>query len=466
MAHTEDSLQAISSLDGRYRDRLKDLGMMVSEGALIGYRIQVEALWLLHLADEPMIAGDLSLSPTVKKNLKQWSNQPPPEAALKVKNHEAKTNHDVKAVEYWIRDGLRELGADERTLAFIHFGCTSEDINNIAYALMLQKVRDDVLLPILHSLVKDLRKKAGHYASLAMLSRTHGQPASPTTMGKECAVFGKRLLNEIDTLMNLPIPAKINGAVGNYNALAVAYPQVDWVEISRTFIARQGLTPNLYTTQIENHDGMVALCDSLRRINTILLGFCRDMWSYIGLGYFKLKVKADEVGSSTMPHKVNPIDFENAEGNLGLAISLSQHFAEKLPISRWQRDLSDSTVQRSLGAMFGHMLLAYDSILKGLSKVDVDEARMTADLNQSWEVLGEAVQTVLRRYGVSDAYEQLKAASRGKAFGAKEYAAFVQSTTLPKEEKDRLLKLTPATYLGRAVELAKAFADDAAAAAL
>lgn len=462
MTHTEESLQAISSLDGRYRDRLKNLGTMVSEGALIGYRIQVEALWLLHLAEVPLIGADLPLNPAIKAALIEWSNNPPPAAAKAVKNHEMKTNHDVKAVEYWLRDRLRELGAEEKTLAFIHFGCTSEDINNVAYALMLQKVNEQVLIPALNRIILTLREKTGDYADLAMLSRTHGQPASPTTMGKELSVFGMRLLRETDSLMGLPIPAKMNGAVGNYNAMAEAYPEVNWVEVSRSFIARQGLTPNLYTTQIENHDGMVILCDNLRRINTILLGFCRDMWSYIGLGYFKLKVKADEVGSSTMPHKVNPIDFENAEGNLGLAISLSQHFAEKLPISRWQRDLSDSTVQRSLGAMFGHMVLAYDSLLKGLSKVDVDEARMAADLDQSWEVLGEAVQTVLRRYGVSDAYEQLKAASRGKSFGAKEYAAFVQSTSLPKEEKDRLLQLTPATYLGRAVQLAKAFADNAA----
>ncbi len=458
MAYTEESLQAISSLDGRYRDRLKDLGTLVGEGALITYRIQVEALWLLHLAETPGMGVDLNGA--LRKAVEGYAFNPPSAAALGVKAHEAKTNHDVKAVEYWLRDSLREIGADDKLLAFLHFGCTSEDINNVAYALMIQKVREEALMPTLDRLVRALRDKSGQYANLAMLSRTHGQPASPTTLGKELAVFGMRLVRELNTFMDLPILAKLNGAVGNWNAMVAAYPQVNWIEVSRSFIARQGLTPNLYTTQIESHDALIAFCDNLRRINTILLGFCRDMWSYISLGYFRLKVKADEVGSSTMPHKVNPIDFENAEGNLGLAISLSQHFAEKLPVSRWQRDLSDSTVLRSLGAMFGHMLLAYDSIQKGLNKIDVDETRIKEDLEQSWEVLGEAVQTVLRRHGVSDAYEQLKAASRGKAFGAKEYASFVNATSLPKDEKDRLLKLTPATYLGRAVDLAKAFAQD------
>ena len=454
-------LEAISPLDGRYQAQLEGLERYVSEAALIRYRLRVESAWMLALMREPVIAGFCPLASPVQAVLERWAEQPPVDAIARVKEHERRTNHDVKAVEYVLREALAAAGASSTVLAYVHFACTSEDINNLAYGLMLKELRVERLLPLMDRILSDLAGKARQYAGQPMLSRTHGQTATPTTLGKELAVFGHRLAKLRKAFAALPIEGKINGAVGNYNAHIVAFPEIDWPRLSQRLIEDQlGLTQNVLTTQIENHDSMVAYLRIIEHFNTIALGLSRDLWSYISIGYFRQQAVAGEVGSSTMPHKVNPIDFENAEGNLGLANVLAQHFAQKLPISRWQRDLSDSTVQRALGTMFGHSELAWKSLLKGLGKIEVDPLRLASDLDQAWEVIAEAVQTVMRRYGVSDAYERLKAATRGKAAVTRtDLLALMEACPeLPLAAKTALRWLTPSSYLGAAEKLAWEFA--------
>jgi adenylosuccinate lyase len=375
--------------------------------------------------------------------------------AARVKEIERTTNHDVKAVEYLIKERLSgdsELGP---ALEFVHFACTSEDINNLSYALMLNEARNSVLLPRLDALVDRLRAMAHAHAALPMLSRTHGQTASPTTVGKELANVVARLARQRDVLAALPMPGKINGAVGNYNAHVAAYPDIDWPELSQGFVASLGLDWQPYTTQIEPHDGIAELCDAQKRIDTICVDLCRDVWGYISLGYFKQAVKAGEVGSSTMPHKVNPIDFENAEGNFGIANALLEHFAAKLPVSRWQRDLTDSTVLRALGTAFGHALVGFDALLRGLDKLSVNPERLASDLDAAWEVLAEAVQTVMRRHGLPNPYEQLKALTRGQGITEQSMREFIATLALPDADKQRLLAMTPASYTGLAEPLAR-----------
>lgn len=457
MAMQDTPLFAVTALDGRYREKVQELSEYVSEAGLIRFRIRVEAAWLLHLADHGAFSGDLNLTPVVRQKLNELAQDPPLAALAVVKETEKTTNHDVKAVEYYLRQELKAVGATDSVLAFIHFACTSEDINNLSYGLMLEQVRQQSILPQWDAVLSDLRDKTLQYADTAMLSRTHGQTASPTTLGKELAVFGHRLARQRSQLAAIRLEGKMSGAVGNYNAHLSAYPEVDWMELGRSFIEdRLGLKWNPFTTQIENHDSMIEYVDAIRRFNVILIGFCRDMWGYISLGYFRQQIKANEVGSSTMPHKVNPIDFENGEGNLGIAIALAQHFGEKLPISRWQRDLSDSTVQRVLGTFLGHSVLAYKSILKGMSRVKADPLTMNRDLDQTWEVLAEPVQTVMRRYGVVDAYERLKAATRGHEVTKEMLDRVVDSCDeLPDKEKRRIKNWTPHFYTGLAAELAR-----------
>lgn len=452
----QDSLHAISALDGRYWNKIKELSPFVSEAALIEKRIHVELSFLEHLASQPKIADDIGMSEQVRAKVCAYLEKLPADAAERVKKYEKQTNHDVKAVEYYLRDLLSDAGAQSSVLAFIHFACTSEDINNLAYALILKDVRSKVFEPAYRSLLTDLHEKSVRWADIAMLSRTHGQSASPTSLGKELAVFAHRLAKVYQRFSEIKLEAKLNGAVGNFNAHYAAYPDCNWPEISRSFIEeRLGLHYNPLTTQIENHDSMVELVECVRRFNTITLGLCRDMWAYISNDYFKLEVKANEVGSSTMPHKVNPIDFENSEGNLGLANALAFHLSEKLPISRWQRDLSDSTVQRSLGSFFGYSLLAYKSLAKGLSKVSPNKDAIAKDLDEAWEVLAEPVQTVLRRYGVMDAYERLKEATRGQKVTRQVIESLVKaSPEIPEVVKSKLLALSPSGYTGIAQALA------------
>lgn len=452
-----EHFDAITPLDGRYREKLNELASLVSEKALVNYRIRVEAHWLLHLAAVSGIKSDLVLPDSVKNALESIAKEPSSDAYRKIKSLEMKTNHDVKAVEYYLREVLSENGAGSDVLAFIHFACTSEDINNLAYAMMLNDVKNKALIPQMQKILEDLHGKIEKFASIGMISRTHGQVATPTTLGKEFAVFAHRLNRQVMQLRSLNLEGKISGAVGNYNAHLVAYPNLDWPELSRRFIEdRLGLKQNPLTTQIENHDTMIEYCDILRRFNTILIGLCRDIWTYISIEYFTQRVVAGEVGSSTMPHKVNPIDFENAEGNLGIACSLSQHFAEKLPISRLQRDLSDSTVQRALGTMVGHSILAFKSLLKGLNKIAVNEDVIRSELDRSYEVLAEAVQTVMRRYGITDAYERLKDATRGEKVNMEVLERLINNCNeLPDNAKKELLKLTPSTYLGCADQIAR-----------
>lgn len=455
----ENQLFAISAVDGRYRSKVGELSEICSEAGLIANRIRVEAAWLLQLAEDPALGQDLSLTPSLKSALERLTVEPPKEACYKVKDYEATTNHDVKAVEYYLRDELSAAGAQDAQLAFIHFACTSEDINNLAYAMMLKDGRDRALLPLWDLILADLKDKVSQFKDLPMLSRTHGQTASPTTLGKELAVFAHRLNRKRSQLLDLKLEGKMSGAVGNYNAHISAYPDVDWPLISRKLIEdRLGLKQNPLTTQIENHDSMIEFCEIVKHFNTILIGFSRDIWSYISIGYFKQQSKAGEVGSSTMPHKVNPIDFENAEGNLGIANGLITHLADKLPISRWQRDLSDSTVQRVLGTVFGHCLVAYRSLLKGLGKIEVNEARLAEDLDKSWEVMAEPVQTVMRRFGVMDAYERLKAATRGQAVNAEAIQGIINdSEEIPQSLKEKLMSLSPRDYTGLAGKLAEDF---------
>jgi adenylosuccinate lyase len=449
------SLTAISPLDGRYAHKCDSFRELFSEYGLIRLRTFTEVRWVQFLADRPEIDDFGPLSPVVNSYLDKLADEFGQRDARQVKEIEKTTNHDVKAVEYLIADRLDGDADLNRIRPFVHFACTSEDINNIAYALMLREGRDTVIRPALRQIIERLRLLAGAQADQPMLSRTHGQNASPTTLGKEIANVIARLERQFAQLNSVPPLAKINGAVGNFNAHVVAYPDVDWPALSRDFIESLGLVWNEYTTQIEPHDWIAEYCDALARINTILLDLCRDIWSYIAIGYFRQRRVATEVGSSTMPHKVNPIDFENAEGNFGIANALLRHFAEKLPVSRWQRDLTDSTVLRNLGVGIGHSLLACDSLQKGLDKLQPDAERMNADLAQHVEVLGEAVQTVMRRYGAHDAYEQLKEFTRGETITAAALIEFINELDIPEDARARLAALTPATYIGLAAEQAK-----------
>jgi adenylosuccinate lyase len=454
-----DPLTALSPLDGRYSARTDSLREIFSEYGLIRFRVLTEVRWVQFLAAEAAVPDFGPLSPVVNKVLDGIARDFTPENARRIKEIERRTNHDVKAVEYFIGECLGEDAELGKIRPFLHFACTSEDINNIAYALMLRHGRDDVLLPRLRQVVSLLDTMARNMADTAMLARTHGQPASPTTMGKELANSAWRIKRQLKQLRAIEPLAKLNGAVGNFNAHMAAYPAADWSDISRRFIESLGLVWNPYTTQIEPHDWIAEYCDVLARINTILLDLSRDAWGYISIGHFRQRRIDTEVGSSTMPHKVNPIDFENAEGNLGIANALLTHLSAKLPISRWQRDLSDSTVLRNVGVAAGHTLLAVDSLLTGLRKLEPDAASMQAELDASWQILGEAIQTVMRRFGHADAYEQLKALTRGSTIAREDLQRFLQSVDLPAEERSRLLALTPAAYIGDAARLARQAAD-------
>ena len=449
------ALTALSPLDGRYASKAEPLRPIFSEFGLMHRRVHVEIEWLLALAAEPGIAELPPFTETQVKQLHTIADSFGIEDGARIKAIEATTNHDVKAVEYFIKERIGNDAALAQAREFVHFACTSEDINNLSYALMLRDARTQVLLPAFDAIIARLRELAHANAALPMLSRTHGQTASPSTLGKELANVAARLERQRAQLAALEIPGKINGAVGNYNAHAITYPELDWRAFSQRFVESLGLDYNPYTTQIEPHDGVAEYCDAVRRANTILIDLARDVWGYISLGYFKQKLKEGEVGSSTMPHKVNPIDFENAEGNFGLANALLGHFAEKLPISRWQRDLTDSTVLRALGTAFGHTLVALESLQKGLGKLTVNADRLAADLDASWEVLAEAVQTVMRRYGLPQPYEQLKALTRGQGITRESMRDFIGKLELPAEAKQRLLDLTPGGYIGLAEGLAR-----------
>ncbi len=449
------TLTALSPIDGRYADKVNDLRKIFSEFGLIRHRTIVELRWLQALADNPSVNEVPPFSEDSLEFLNALITNFSEADAERVKEIEKTTQHDVKAVEYFIKDKIKHHKILNPLNEFVHFACTSEDINNIAYALMLKEAKDNILLPAFDQLISRLRSVTQETAELPMLARTHGQPASPTTLGKEIAVFISRLTRQIDLYKKIPIYAKFNGAVGNFNAHVVAYPEVKWLQWTQQFIQDLGLTPNIYTTQIESHDAIAESFHCISRINTILIGFCRDMWGYISLGYFTQQTVQEEVGSSTMPHKVNPIDFENAEGNLGLANALLEHMAEKLPISRWQRDLSDSTVMRNMGIGIAHSVIAYQSIVKGLSRLSPNVERLDEDLENNWEVLSEAIQTVMRRYGVDEPYEKLKGLTRGQRINRVELQEFISSLTIPESVKEELLNLTPQKYLGLAVQLAK-----------
>ncbi len=449
------ALTALSPLDGRYADKVAALRPIFSEYGLMHRRVQVEIEWLLALAAIPGIPELPPFAPAQVAALRALVSGFDETAAAQVKTIEATTNHDVKAIEYYLKQRMAADPALASAREFVHFGCTSEDINNLSYALMLRDARADVLLPQLDAVIAKLRELAHANAAVPMLARTHGQTASPTTLGKEMANVVARLARQRAQLAAVEIRGKMNGAVGNFNAHTIAYPQIDWPAFTADFIANLQLGCNTYTTQIEPHDGIAEYCDATRRANTIAIDLARDIWGYISLGYFGQTLKAGEVGSSTMPHKVNPIDFENAEGNFGVANALLGHFAEKLPISRWQRDLTDSTVLRALGVAFGHTLVALASLQKGLGKLTVHTERIAADLDHSWEVLAEAVQTVMRRYGLPQPYEQLKALTRGHGISRESMRKFIDGLDLPDEAKQRLLELTPGSYIGLAETLAK-----------
>ncbi|MCH7855068.1 MAG: adenylosuccinate lyase [Proteobacteria bacterium] len=448
-------LRALSPSDGRYADQVSSLRDIFSEYGLIRFRVLVEVRWLQRMADEPGIPEVGPFNSVMKFALNKIVDEFSMDDAARIKEIEARINHDVKAVEYFLRERIGSSTDAGNLGDFIHFGCTSEDINNLAYALMLRQGRDSVLLPMMRDLQAKMRSMAIDYAEVAMLSRTHGQPASPTTVGKEFANVLARLTSARDRFSSVPIRGKFNGAVGNFNAHVVAYPDCDWPEISRGFIESLGLDPNMHTTQIEPHDWIADYAHSLMRYNTVMLDFCRDVWGYISLGYFKQRVAEGEVGSSTMPHKVNPIDFENAEGNLGLANAMLDHMALKLPISRWQRDLSDSTVQRNYGVAIAYAVIAMQSLSKGLNKLQINPEVIARDIDQNWEVLGEAIQTVMRRYGVPEPYEKLKSLTRGRAITKDRLHEFIAALDIPDDARQRLLELTPATYIGLAAQLAR-----------
>ena len=452
---TDSRLQALSPLDGRYADKCADLAALFSESALIARRVRVEAAWFRQLATSGRFAALPVPSATLDACLHALRHGLDDGDVARVKAIERDTNHDVKAVEYFMRERLATAGAAPAALEFVHFACTSEDINNLAYALMLAEARARILLPAIEAVRGRLLAFADAHASLAMLSRTHGQPASPTTLGKEAANFAARIARASASLGAVEILGKFNGAVGCFNAHVAADPAHDWRSESRRLVTGLGLAANEMTTQIEPHDWIAAYCDALARANTILIDLCRDAWGYVSLGYFTQKMVAGEVGSSTMPHKVNPIAFENAEGNAGLANAMLRHFSEKLPVSRWQRDLTDSTVMRNLGVALGHSLLAWRSALAGLERIDPDALRIGADLDAHWEVLGEAIQTVLRAHGVTGGYEKLKAFTRGRDVGARKLREFVATLGLPAAARERLESLTPAAYTGLAEALAR-----------
>ncbi|MEI4517366.1 MULTISPECIES: adenylosuccinate lyase [unclassified Stenotrophomonas] len=453
---SEFALLALSPLDGRYAGKVDALRPIFSEYGLIKARVKVEVEWLLALANEPGIAELAPFPAAAAARLRALADGFAPAHAARVKEIERTTNHDVKAVEYFIKEQLKDDAELAPALEFVHFACTSEDINNLSYGLMLEEARRTVLLPSLDDIAARLRALAHAQAEQPMLSRTHGQTASPTTLGKEVANVVARLERQRRQIAAVELTGKINGAVGNYNAHAIAYPDVDWPAFAKRFVESLGLVFNPYTTQIEPHDNIAEIGDAARRANIILIDLARDIWGYISLGYFKQKLKEGEVGSSTMPHKVNPIDFENAEGNFGIANALFEHFSAKLPISRWQRDLTDSTVLRAVGTAFGHSQVALDSLAKGLGKLTVNPERLNADLDAAWEVLAEAVQTVMRRHGLPNPYEQLKALTRGQGITADSMKAFVESLDLPEDAKQGLRELTPGGYIGLAADLAKA----------
>jgi adenylosuccinate lyase len=448
-------LTAVSPVDGRYGGKTESLRPIFSEYGLIRHRIIVEVRWLQALAAHDEIGEVPALSSHADRVLNDIVGNFSEQDAQRVKNIESTTNHDVKAVEYFLKEKITGNEELEAVSEFIHFACTSEDINNLAYALMLREARSQSLLPLLDDVIHAVRQLAKQYADQPMLSRTHGQTATPTTTGKEMANVCARLQRQREQFAAVPMLGKMNGAVGNYNAHLVAYPDIDWPAFADGFIGDLGLEVNPYTTQIEPHDYMAEQFDALARFNTVLIDFCRDMWGYISLGYFKQKTVASEVGSSTMPHKVNPIDFENCEGNLGISNALYAHFAAKLPVSRWQRDLSDSTVLRNIGVAVGHNVIACESCLKGIGKLQLNEKRTAQDLDNSWEVLAEPLQTVMRRYGIDKPYEKLKALTRDQDVNQATLQTFLQTLDLPEKVRDELSKLTPATYTGNASEQAK-----------
>ncbi|MET0282200.1 MAG: adenylosuccinate lyase [Steroidobacteraceae bacterium] len=450
----DSTLTALSPVDGRYRAATVGLAALLSESGLVKERIRVEALWLQQLAVSLPDLPATRYAAGVQQCLTELAADPGADSPTAVKVIEKRINHDVKAVEYYVRDALRSAGATPAQLELVHIGCTSEDINNISYARLLARARSEQLLPAVDALIELLGSFATAHATLPMLSRTHGQTASPTTLGKEFANIRARLARARARLARVEVLGKWNGAVGNFNAHHVAFPATDWIAVSRQFVARCDLAWNAHTTQIEPHDWIGEYSDALAAINVIAIDACRDFWGYISLGYLRQRAVPGEVGSSTMPHKINPIDFENAEGNLGVANALLRHFAEKLPVSRWQRDLTDSTVLRNLGVALGHCLIAWRALLRGLGKVAPDPVRIAADLDDAWEVLAEAVQTVLRAEGVPDGYELLKEHSRGKPLTRESLASLVASLPIAPARRDALLALTPAGYLGLAVELA------------
>ncbi len=450
-----DSLTAVSPIDGRYGSKTADLRPIFSEYGLIRHRVAVEIRWLQSLAAHPGIGEVPPFSQHAQEVLEDLIADFGEVDARRVKEIERTTNHDVKAVEYLIKEKIAGNAELERVGEFVHFACTSEDINNLSHALMLREARGQIALPLADRLIDAVRTLAHDNADQAMLSRTHGQPASPTTLGKEMAIVAARLMRQRAQLAGCAILGKINGAVGNYNAHLAAYPEVDWVAHARGFVESLGLEWNPYTTQIEPHDYVAELFDALSRFNTVLIDFCRDLWSYISIGYFKQKTVAGEVGSSTMPHKVNPIDFENAEGNLGLANAVFDHLARKLPVSRWQRDLTDSTVLRNMGVGFAYTGIAWQSALRGIGKLEVDAQRLAADLDANWEVLAEPIQTVMRRYGIEQPYEKLKALTRGQRVDQAGMQAFVETLDLPETVKAQLKAMTPQTYIGNAAQQAR-----------
>ncbi|UXD89378.1 adenylosuccinate lyase [Thalassolituus hydrocarboniclasticus] len=449
------ALTAISPIDGRYGSKTVQLRPIFSEFGLIRARVEVEIRWLQRLAAHEAITEVPAFSAATQQQLDAIVANFSEEDALRIKAIEATTNHDVKAVEYFIKEKFADNSELMAVNEFVHFACTSEDINNLSHALMLKAGRDDVMLPVMQEVADAIRALAHENAALPMLSRTHGQTASPTTLGKEMANVVARLERQIKQIKAVELLGKINGAVGNYNAHLSAYADIDWAANAETFVTSLGLTFNPYTTQIEPHDYIAELFDAIARFNTILIDFDRDIWAYISNGYFKQRTIAGEVGSSTMPHKVNPIDFENSEGNLGIANAVMTHMAQKLPISRWQRDLTDSTVLRNMGVGLGYSLLAYQASLKGISKLQVNAERIAQDLDNAWEVLAEPVQTVMRRYGIEQPYEKLKAFTRGKAITRDAMAEFIASLELPQAAKDELNAMTPATYIGNAADQAK-----------
>ena len=449
---TSPELEALSPVDGRYAAQLPGLRALCSEAGLIRQRVRVEALWWQRLCADALAQG---IAERLQAEVQRLATDPDVVEPDAVKAIEKRINHDVKAVEYYVRQRLKGAGATPAQLELVHFACTSEDINNLSYALMLREARASQLLPVMSKLTEQLRELAHEYAATPMLARTHGQPASPTTLGKELANFVARLDRQQTAWAEVRVLGKFNGAVGNFNAHVAGMPDIDWLKLSRSLVESLGLEWNAYSTQIEAHDWIAEYCDALARHNTVLIDLCRDLWGYTSLGYFRQRVVAQEVGSSTMPHKVNPIDFENAEGNLGLANALLRHFAEKLPVSRWQRDLTDSTVLRNLGVALGHSLLAVQAVQRGLSRLEVDAQRLADDIDNAWEVLAEAVQTVMRAAGIPDGYERLKDFSRGRTVDREQLRAFIATLDLPEDARRRLLELTPRRYLGLATQLAR-----------